>query len=591
MPTLASAQLKKFKVSEMSRPDVSVVQGNTQFPDDALLFVYSSLKDLNFRSSLGAIDKVSYNPQANRYEILFKPNKQMLFVYASNFVEQKIETFNPNPKDIFYYEIEKKRTVDANIEPGTLKIITKPAGAEISLNGMRMADKTPFTGKLPPGTLKIKLQKGKHQTLDTVVALHGGETTLLSVRMKTTDLWVNINSTPSGATVSLDGVNHGITPANFELDLASPSKRGRKSLIVTLAGHHPVNDTIELWPSSTPLERKYSLEKQQGRFEITSTPEGAQVFRNGNYLGTTPFSGLLDVGNYWVKLVLKGYRDKEESFSVKNTGTEKLNIRLLTKKKNPVAKEKKKNSVPEDKRMKNSTVTTASGLKYIIWKKGEGAKAEKGDKVSVHYAGRLLDGSPFDDSYKRGKPFSFPLGGGRVIKGWDEGIAYMNVGDSATLIIPSELGYGAADRPTIPANSTLIFDVQLMDVKKVGKPVPYKVEGLETIATGTGLKYIRMNVTDGVQAKKGSTVSVHYTGYLEDGTIFDSSISRGEPISFPIGVGRVIKGWDEGISLLKVGEKARLLIPYQLAYGERGAGQMIKPRTDLIFDVELISVK
>ena len=134
--------------------------------------------------------------------------------------------------------------------------------------------------------------------------------------------------------------------------------------------------------------------------------------------------------------------------------------------------------------------------------------------MSVHYAGRLLDGSPFDDSYKRGKPFSFPLGGGRVIKGWDEGIAYMNVGDSATLIIPSELGYGAADRPTIPANSTLIFDVQLMDVKKVGKPVPYKVEGLETIATGTGLKYIRMNVTDGVQAKKGSTVSVHYTGYL-----------------------------------------------------------------------------
>lgn len=239
----------------------------------------------------------------------------------------------------------------------------------------------------------------------------------------------------------------------------------------------------------------------------------------------------------------------------------------------------------------NDTITTVSGLKYIIWKKGDGEKAETGDNVSVHYAGRLLDGSPFDDSYKRGKPFTFPLGGGRVIKGWDEAIAYLNVGDSATLIIPSELGYGAADRPTIPANSTLIFDVQLMDVKKVVKPVPYETAGFDTLTTMTGLKYIRLNETEGTPVTAGSTVAVHYTGYLLDGTIFDSSISRGEPISFPIGVGRVIKGWDEGIALLKVGEKARLLIPSALAYGERGAGGLIPPNTDLIFDVELVSVK
>jgi peptidylprolyl isomerase len=239
----------------------------------------------------------------------------------------------------------------------------------------------------------------------------------------------------------------------------------------------------------------------------------------------------------------------------------------------------------------NDTITTASGLKYIIWKKGDGAMADVGDNVSVHYAGRLLDGSPFDDSYKRGQPFTFPLGGGRVIKGWDEGIAYLNVGDSATLIIPAELGYGAIDRPTIPSNSTLIFDVQLMDVKKVAKPVPYETKGMDTISTGTGLKYIRLNKTSGTPVTAGSTVAVHYTGYLQDGTVFDSSISRGEPISFLIGVGRVIKGWDEGISLLKVGEKARLLIPHQLAYGERGAGGMIQPNTDLIFDVELVSVK
>ena len=237
------------------------------------------------------------------------------------------------------------------------------------------------------------------------------------------------------------------------------------------------------------------------------------------------------------------------------------------------------------------TITTASGLKYRVWRKGDGVKPEAGDKVMVHYAGRLLDGSPFDNSYDRGNPFGFPLGEGKVINGWDEGIALLNVGDSATLIIPSELGYGAADRPTIPANSTLIFDVELMDVKKTIKPVPFETAGLDTISTGTGLKYIRLNKTEGAPVTTGSTVAVHYTGYLYDGTIFDSSVSRGEPISFPIGVNRVIKGWDEGIAYLKVGEKARLLIPYRLAYGDRGAGAMIQPKTNLIFDVELISVK
>lgn len=237
------------------------------------------------------------------------------------------------------------------------------------------------------------------------------------------------------------------------------------------------------------------------------------------------------------------------------------------------------------------TVTTASGLKYIIWKKGSGEKADAGDNVSVHYAGRLLSGAAFDNSYDRGKPFEFPLGGGRVIKGWDEGIAHFNVGDSATLIIPPGLGYGSADRPTIPANSTLIFDVQLMNVKKSLKPVPYETKGLDTVTTATGLRYIRLNKTSGEQAVAGKTVSVHYTGYLENGTVFDSSISRGEPISFPLGQGRVIKGWDEGIALLKVGEKARLLIPSALAYGERGAGGLIPPGADLIFDVELVAVK
>jgi len=109
--------------------------------------------------------------------------------------------------------------------------------------------------------------------------------------------------------------------------------------------------------------------------------------------------------------------------------------------------------------------------------------------------------------------------------------------------------------------------------------------------TTSGLEYIEVEVGTGAQAVAGKTVAVHYTGKLQDGKVFDSSISRGEPIEFPLGKGRVIKGWDEGITLMKVGGKAQLIIPPDLGYGERGAGGVIPPNATLVFDVELVSVK
>lgn len=108
---------------------------------------------------------------------------------------------------------------------------------------------------------------------------------------------------------------------------------------------------------------------------------------------------------------------------------------------------------------------TPSGLFYIIETEGTGPKPNKFQNVSVHYTGMLTDGSVFDSSHKRNQPISFPIGAGRVIKGWDEGIGMLNVGSKAKLIIPYFLAYGDAGRPpVIPAKATLIFDVELVGV-------------------------------------------------------------------------------------------------------------------------------
>jgi FKBP-type peptidyl-prolyl cis-trans isomerase len=120
-------------------------------------------------------------------------------------------------------------------------------------------------------------------------------------------------------------------------------------------------------------------------------------------------------------------------------------------------------------------------------------------------------------------------------------------------------------------------------------------EALDKLAAGfdqtdSGLRYKIIQKGSGAQAEKGKSVSVHYEGSLDNGQVFDSSYRRKDPITFTLGIGQVIQGWDEGIALLKEGDKARFVIPSYLGYGERGAGGVIPPNATLVFDVELVKV-
>lgn len=366
--------------------------------------------------------------------------------------------------------------------------------------------------------------------------------------------------------------------------------------------------------------------------------------------------------------------------------------------------------IPADTEM----VTTASGLKYSVLSKGDDiTKPKAGDQVKVHYTGWLPDtGKIFDSSLRSGQPFTFALGQREVIAGWDEGVALMSRGSRFKFTIPPGLAYGAQGQGQIPANATLVFEVELLDVirapefkpankdaqkktedglvyevlvegkgalaneadiltmrlaiwrangellhcteiqerntprkgtadsfgwpmikralkvLKVGSRYRFEASAVDSLGkeigasmgpdaqlvwelelvdakpsnipvfampadnllntTASGLKY--QVVKEGAGRKPGATenVTVHYAGWLTDGTLFDSSYGRGETTSF--GLNRVIKGWTEGVQLMSEGSIYKFVIPGDLAYGARGSPPKIGPNATLVFQIELVKV-
>jgi peptidylprolyl isomerase len=217
-------------------------------------------------------------------------------------------------------------------------------------------------------------------------------------------------------------------------------------------------------------------------------------------------------------------------------------------------------------------ITTSSGLQYEDLVVGTGASPAPTDIVTVHYTGTLQDGTVFDASRTHGGPVSFPLN--QVIKGWTEGVGSMKVGGTRKLVIPPQLGYGSRAQGPIPANSTLTFVVELLEIPNETPQVK-----IEDTQVGTG-----------AEAVPGKTLSVHYTGKLENGQIFDSSVGKA-PLSFVLGDGQLIPGFEQGVTGMKVGGKRVITIPPSLGYGEQGVGEAIPPNSTILFELELVDVK
>lgn len=282
------------------------------------------------------------------------------------------------------------------------------------------------------------------------------------------------------------------------------------------------------------------------------------------------------------------------------------------------------------------TQTTDTGIEYTLLKAGDGEKPQDGEVMLLNMAWKLPDDSAYryNSMEQGGTPVPYQYTDSLASSGGlEEAYSLLRVGDSAEFKIPASNIFTQPDMqlpPDVTMESTMVFNIAVRDIQsedeyreaqlsqmqeRLKRQIAITEErtnrlieanqqqikedsiaiseylannNMEAQVTESGLHYIILEEGEGGTPDKGDQVSVHYEGTLLSGEKFDSSYDRGEPFKFPLGVGNVIPGWDEGISLMQKGGKAKLFVPSTLAYGPKARGDVIKENSILVFEVELV---
>ncbi|MBO7433677.1 MAG: FKBP-type peptidyl-prolyl cis-trans isomerase [Salinivirgaceae bacterium] len=233
--------------------------------------------------------------------------------------------------------------------------------------------------------------------------------------------------------------------------------------------------------------------------------------------------------------------------------------------------------------------TTASGLQYQIIEPGNNRHPQPGWRVWVEYTGTLDDGTVFASTRETGG-IDLWLGCGQLIKGWEEALPMIGEEGRIILIIPPSQGYADMEVPGIPKNSTLHFEIKLVQADSFPAIKPFAVKGVKKQKTQSGITCYCIEQGHGKPAKKGDNVYVNYTGWLPDGTIYTTTRTSGEAQRFTAGMGEAFVGMDSALLMMPEGAKCRFIIPYRLAFGEKGYANRIPPKTDVTLDIEMVRI-
>ena len=252
---------------------------------------------------------------------------------------------------------------------------------------------------------------------------------------------------------------------------------------------------------------------------------------------------------------------------------------------------------------------TSSGVYIIPVETGKGRCPVTGDKVELDFEAFLLDGTSVGSTYGQDEKLSFVLGEGNTLPGWEEVVPLMHLGERVRAIMPFEMAYGEHQVGDIPAYSNLVYDIKLLKItskEELDKQAAAEKEALKTQSeqafwdylkanditeyTVNGLFFKKLTTTEGAKPEVGQTVRIKYVAKYLDGTELGSSDQLGEFYEMEYGKGAVLKGLEEGVGLMRVGEKARFVLPYTLAYGDNPYNN-IPAYSNLVFDVELLEIK
>lgn len=326
IPLFSYAQLRQFEITPMAVPNTPVVQANANYPDNALILVYSSLENLSFRSSMNAINQQRYNAVAGRYEILVNPIKQLFFVSSKGFMESSIATLNPSPKDIYYFKIEEY-VDEQTIGKANLNITSFPSDAKISINDIKTVYSTPYKSEVNSGLTRIVLEKENYQRYDTLFRFSAKQNINLAVNMipDWADITVNVNQ--PNAQIFIDGENMG--KGKIQIIGSSGALRpGKHYLQVQLEKYQEFNQEIMLVPGQM---HSYDiiLEEVTGKLNVATSPLAMDIYLNDQFIGKSPFTKDIQIGEYSMRVGSKGFKPVYRSFTLNKEETKEYSFEMV----------------------------------------------------------------------------------------------------------------------------------------------------------------------------------------------------------------------------------------------------------------------